>query len=70
MCSSGSEALSCPFTAKRLRRTGLRFIISPAIATLMQLRHRASSSAKRFSIGCCKRWARNALFQAWDLALD
>ncbi len=33
MCSSGLEALSCPFSTKFLRSTDLRFTTSPAIAT-------------------------------------
>src|SRR5690554_1840083 len=33
MCSSGLEALSCPFSTKFLRCTDLRFTTSPAIAT-------------------------------------
>jgi len=33
MCSSGLEALSCPFSTKFLRSTDFRFTTSPAIAT-------------------------------------
>lgn len=33
MCSSGLEALTCPFSTKFLRSTDLRFTTSPAIAT-------------------------------------
>lgn len=33
MCSSGLEALSCPFSTKFLRIKDLRFTTSPAIAT-------------------------------------
>lgn len=33
MCSSGLEALSCPFSTKFLRSTDLRFTILTAIAT-------------------------------------
>ena len=33
MCSSGLEALTCPFSTKFLRCTELRFTTSPAIAT-------------------------------------
>lgn len=33
MCSSGLEALSCPFSTKFLRSTSLRFTTSPAIVT-------------------------------------
>ena len=33
MCSSGLEALSCPFSTKFFRSTDLRFTTSPAIAT-------------------------------------
>src|SRR5690554_2413144 len=33
MCSSGLEALSCPFSTKYFRSTDLRLTTSPAIAT-------------------------------------
>ena len=33
MCSSGLEALTCPFSTKFFRSTNLRFTTSPAIAT-------------------------------------
>ena len=33
MCSSGLDALSCPFSTKFLKSTDLRFTTSPAIAT-------------------------------------
>jgi hypothetical protein len=39
MCSSGLEALSCPFSTKFLRSTDLRFTTSPAIATYTLLPH-------------------------------
>ncbi|MFQ3579559.1 MAG: hypothetical protein SNJ71_05405 [Bacteroidales bacterium] len=36
MCSSGLEAISCPFSTKFLKSTDLRFTTSPAIATYTQ----------------------------------
>ena len=45
MCSSGLEALSCPFSTKFLRSTDLRFTTSPAIATYTLLPPSASFSS-------------------------
>lgn len=38
MCSSGLEALACPFSTKFLKSTDLRFTTSPAIATYTHVR--------------------------------
>jgi len=37
MCSSGLEALTCPFSIKLLRGTDLQITTSPAIATYTML---------------------------------
>lgn len=68
MCSSGLEALICPFGTKFFGSTDLRFTTSPAIATYTLLGHRASSSSVGLSVGLVVRWDRHTLCQAWVLA--
>ncbi len=56
MCSSGLEALSCPFSTNFLSSTDLRFTTSLAIATYTLLGNRASFSSIGLSVVFVERW--------------
>ena len=65
MCSSGLEALTCPFSTKLLRSTDLRFTTSPAIATYTLLPAGLPSFVSLYLLSilsfrvivCCVYWA-------------